>query len=104
MNKKIVEILINLGGMVGFFITFLTLEPLVNADKYSISNTILSIVFWVLYDIFYWHTLSHLDDKKKAKEHYYRCVKNMDEKFNLNWSYQKKFENLEKYIEDYFED
>ena len=94
MSKKIMEILFNLGGVVGFFLMFFLLEPLINAGRNSIFETLLGLVLWISYDIFYWHTLSHLDDKKKAKEHYYRWVKNMDEKLNFNWSYQKKFENL----------
>lgn len=101
-KEKFLNFLVNAGGMVGFFITFLTLEPIVNSEVYSTSSVIFYVLMMGLYDVFYWHTLSHMGDKEKAKEHYYRCVKDADKKLSLDLSYEEKFKNLEKYIEDYF--
>lgn len=102
MKNKIKEWCINIGGVIATLLMFAPLYIIVNSEKYSTQNCLFYLVVWIFYDIYMYQIIQHRDDKKKAKEHYYKWVKDADKKLSLELSYEEKFKNLEKYIEDYF--
>ena len=103
MKNKLLKWSNDLGQVIALLLMFFTLEPIVNSEKYSTGMCILLIVMWILYDIYIYNSIFIVQkEKEKEKEHYWKYIKNADKKLNIKLSYKEKFENLEEYIENYF--
>lgn len=103
MKNKLLKWANDLGQGIALLLMFFTLEPIVNSEKYSTGMCISLIVMWILYDIYIYNSIFIVQkEKEKEKEHYWKYIKNADKKLNIELSYKEKFENLEEYIENYF--
>ena len=90
------KILISLGKVVAILLMLSPLVVFCQHDNMKTDQWIFWLVTSVLYAIYMYSIISNEDDIEQEKEHYYK-------KLALKLTYKEKYENLEKYIEDYFE-
>lgn len=96
------KMLVNLGGVVSIFLMLTPLVIIYNYEKIDEKEFWLYFVCSILYDIYQYSIIVKEQALEKEQEHYYKFVKDADKKLNIKTDYKTKFENLEKYIEDYF--
>ena len=97
------KILISLGKVVAILLMLSPLVVFCQLNNMKTAQWIFWLVTSVLYAIYMYSIISNEDDIEQEKEHYYKFVKDSDKKLALKLTYKEKYENLEKYIEDYFE-
>ena len=100
--SKIKNFFIKSGALIAVFLMFGPLYIVTNSSAYSQKEFWFYLIVWILYDFFMCDYIFNANEKQKEKEHYWKYIKNADKKLNIELSYKEKFENLEEYIENYF--
>lgn len=103
MKEKIYKFIKNLGNVIA---VFLMLSPIIIIREY---NKMSEPYFWficsILYDIYMYSIIIKSNFIKGAKERYFKYVKNVDTTLPaLKLTDKEKIDNIEKFIEDIFDE